>query len=182
MTHSHNNKRKPPARKSGRRVITIALISIAILLPTLMYYFKYQTIIHNKGKKVVVPTSPLTAKTAAGKSTVEFDFYTLLAKIETPVNQTVSNKQTPLPVKAETKLTRYVLQVASLQQLSDAVRLQDELKSLGFVTFIQIYKTNHQQWHRVLIGPFASLENATQAQRKLNSDKLDSLLLTLKTG
>lgn len=185
--NNHSPRRSPRRR---RNIVSIIIIVAAIVLPISMYYVKYHNVIHNKGrlpagqktKMTTMITAPVkTASNDESDNNVQFDFYTLLPKMqtETPQNTTV---HTAMPIPPNTKqATHYVLQIASSRNITEANRLQAQIAELGFSAFIQHYKTQNNLWFRVMAGPYGSLAKAHAVQNKLSQEQLDSLLLQLKT-
>ena len=119
----------------------------------------------------------------------KFDFYQLLPKIEVPVSDSAPQATRALPVttpspahtnannKTSSAQTIYVLQVASFKTFSDADTLKAKLSLLGFEVNVHHFKAaSGQEWYRVWIGPYASKQQAQQAQAQLSQNKVSSLL------
>ncbi|WP_423063170.1 SPOR domain-containing protein [Candidiatus Paracoxiella cheracis] len=177
-------KRPPPQKKRRRMpiVIAISVIAIALVIPTVMYYVRYQKIIHKK--KLLLPTqSSKSAKPkvltppADTKQTKqsEFDFYTILPKMQVQVRSTTS---TPIQISPQEAKGHYMLQVASLQSLKQAKQFKDKLFSLGYLARITTFQSkNGEVWNRVITGPYNSLREAEKAQTTLQQHHIDSILL-----
>lgn len=85
----------PPFRR--RIFITIFIIFFATIVPLILFYFKYQKAFHNR--RLVPPAikmnvSEHTRKNADDQPTTQFDFYTLLPKIEVPVTKSYDTQAT----------------------------------------------------------------------------------------
>ena len=120
-----------------------------------------------------------------------FDFYQLLPKIEVPGPNTAPATTRPItePTPPATKplqtpsTTRYVLQVASFKSFTDADALKAKLSLLGLQVNVRHYEANdHQDWYRVWIGPYASQDDAHEAQQRLHREHINSLLRTITVG
>ncbi|MEM7304565.1 MAG: SPOR domain-containing protein, partial [Pseudomonadota bacterium] len=112
----------------------------------------------------------------------KFDFYTLLPELEVVVDenttsQSSNNKNASVPKKSG----NYVLQVGSFKSNEEADSLKAQLALMGVVTNIEVVNVNGTQWHRVRIGPSQSLEQLESTQKKLRAQKIDSILLKVRT-
>lgn len=120
-----------------------------------------------KAKEATLTTEP--------RSATEFDFYTLLPKMEVAVPQPKANA---IHTRAET----YLLQVAAVKDLQDAKRLRDKLQAMGLMASVQSYRSNSTGtvWNRVITGPYSNLKAAEDDQDTLLDQHIDSLLLRIK--
>ena len=165
--------RRSRPRKPRRVLITIMAIAVAMLFPSLMYYFKYrQTLQHSAHS-----TQNIALKINETKKT-EFDFYKILPKMEIKIPKNSSQISS---INGEQAKSRYTLQIASLQDIEDAERLKSQLHDLGYSVTIQPYHaSNGRVWNRVLTGPFLNLADAEDTQEELRQQRFDSLLLKTK--
>ena len=96
MVTDYARPKRPPKRNHKRALITVIIILMAILFPLTMYYFRFQKVIHNRGKaptnNTVKAKEPLKKPKAAGQ---QFDFYTLLPKMGVPVPTANPEKTKP---------------------------------------------------------------------------------------
>ena len=104
----------------------------------------------------------------------KFDFYTILPEKNVEIQKQETQNKEPEVKKS------YILQVASVKQNQDAERLKAQLTLLGFTVYVTDPKATHSSWYRVNVGPFESLTDAHKHQKRLRSNKLNSLLVTLK--
>lgn len=90
--------------------------------------------------------------------------------------------ETPSPASPSLlKSSYFVLQIAALQNASDAKRLKSQLSHFGYTTFVQSYQSkNHQRWYRVMVGPFKTLKIAQSQQSKLYKNQIEALLLKVQ--
>lgn len=108
-----------------------------------------------------------------------FDFYTLLPELEVVVDK----NQKPLPdnkIKAK-GAESYVLQIGSFKQNTEADTLKARLALLGVETNIEIVTVNKTSWHRVRIGPSKDINHLESIQARLKKEKLDSILLKVRS-
>lgn len=75
---------------------------------------------------------------------------------------------------------RYILQAGSSRNGVDAERLRASLALQGMVAQVQPVTLNGETWHRIRVGPFASLAEADVAQRQLRAAKINTMLLELR--
>lgn len=91
----------------------------------------------------------------------------------TPAVKSVSNPVTT-PV---TKLApQFILQVAAFKKLTDADHLKTKLTLLGYDVKIESTHIKDAVWHRVKIGPYATLPDAQQAKLKLSKNKYATIV------
>jgi len=82
-------QQSPQKKRSRKKLwVTVVIVLVTALAPIMMYYVRYQNVIHNKGKvtttkKHVKKKIPSSKKTKDNKQT--FDFYTLLPKMAVPL-------------------------------------------------------------------------------------------------
>lgn len=132
------------------------------------------------------PLAVIHTKTTAVLPPPKFEFYTLLTKdknsqlkhtttqaatIHEHVAETtvVSNTQSVATVTHPdaSRLTKdlYLVQVASFRRLNEAERLKSILVTKGINVSINSASQQGVQWYRVVMGPFASKQQAQQAQQ-----------------
>ena len=74
----------------------------------------------------------------------------------------------------------YLIQVSSFKNEADAESLRVKLMLLNFEVFTEVYeKSTDDVWHRVVVGPFATKRESSQARKKLADNNFDSLLLKI---
>lgn len=174
-------KRPPPQKKRRRMPIVIAIlvITIALVIPTVMYYARYQKVIHKKKLLLATQSSKPAKRKAltppADTKQSEFDFYTILPKMQVQVRTPSS---TPTQISPQEAKGHYMLQVASLQSLKQAKQFKDKLFSLGYLAHIATFRSKDGEvWNRVITGPYNSLREAEKAQTTLQQHHIDSILL-----
>ena len=170
--HQKSPKNPPPSRG---KLFAIVFIAIAMFSPLTLFYFKHKKSIHQGA--ITKPTKkPAAAKSikATTAATTQFDFYTLLPKIEVPTEANHTN-----PKQLVTTASAYVLQVASVQNRQDAKQLSQQLQTQGFRAFVQHYQAQTNDWYRVMVGPYFSSQQAAKMQQRLHQHKFSSILLRL---
>jgi hypothetical protein len=110
----------------------------------------------------------------------EFEFYTLLKEAEVIVPE---NSNIKLDInKKNTAITDiFMLQTGSFKTSLEADNLRKKLELLDLNTSVEMVTTKkNEAWNRVIVGPFLSLAEIAKAQKVLNANKIDSLLLKRK--
>ncbi len=108
-----------------------------------------------------------------------FNFYTILPEIETVVTESDVKK---LPPGKTTKDVRYILQAGSFSRFQDADRLKASLVLNGLSARIQkVTIEGRGQFHRVRLGPFASLSSLESTNQKLKQMGIRPYLLKVKS-
>jgi cell division protein FtsN len=189
--YAKNNISNTIPKNVKRRRMAIIFIAIALggLLPMFFYYTKYHQAVPSGDKtakqQIKLKSSARKIKTKnqqkshqANHNTTQFDFYTLLPKMKVVIPSQNSTTNAMLPIT--TKPSTYILQIASLQNLSDAERFCEQLNNLGYRSYVQPYQNHHTTWYRVMVGPYLSINQAEADQRKLHQSDMDSLLLRMK--
>ena len=95
----------------------------------------------------------------------EFEFYTLLKEAEVIVPEN-SNIKLDIIEKNSAIKDIFMLQTGSFKTLNTSVEMVTTKKN--------------EVWNRVMVGPFSSLAKIAEAQKVLNANKIDSLLLKRK--
>ena len=105
-----------------------------------------------------------------------------------PDNQVIDIKKPSLPDFQFPNLLKgieesdalYLIQVSSFKNEADAESLKVKLMLLNFEVFTEVYeKSTDDIWYRVIVGPFASKRESSQARKKLADNNYDSLLLKI---
>ena len=105
-----------------------------------------------------------------------------------PDNQVIDIKKPSLPDFQFPNLLKgieesdalYLIQVSSFKNEADAESLKVKLMLLNFEVFTEVYeKSTDDVWYRVVVGPFASKRESSQARKKLADNNYDSLLLKI---
>ena len=110
-----------------------------------------------------------------------FDFYTLLPELEVVVPEDEVSGQAGTPREAKPKVItedgRFILQAGSFRKFEEADRLKASLALLGVQAHIQEVEVNDDTWHRVRIGPIASLAEINDIRSRLKANDIDTMLL-----
>ena len=112
----------------------------------------------------------------------QFDFYTILPKMEVSVSEWVADEDTePEPVPVEEGL--YILQVGSFEDYNAADQVKAKLAFMGITADIQRVVINGRDVrHRVRIGPYKDIEELKLARDQLIENKFDFMLLKLEVN
>ena len=202
MTRDYANKRSKPRKKSasasrkpatkpstpagtGSKFFTGLLTGLfaGIILGTLIDFGEMfsqtaeEVLPEVQTSKPATPTKP------------RFDFYTLLRESEV----IVSENETPIlsenlppdePATGQPATQSediYLLQVGSFKTAADADSLRVNLLLLNLDAHIEkVSPKSGETWHRVLVGPLDSRTQVAEARDKLESNRIDSLLLKRK--
>jgi cell division protein FtsN len=110
----------------------------------------------------------------------QFDFYTILPKMEVSVSEWVADEDSePKPVPDDKGI--YILQVGSFKEFSAADEVKAKLALMGISADIQRVVINGRDVrHRVRIGPYKDNQKLQLARDQLLENKLDFMLLKLE--
>ncbi len=114
------------------------------------------------------------------KEEPRFTFYTILPEKEVIVPEgevKVRKRQERLGRKLQ---GRYFIQAGSFRTHDDADRLKARLALLGVEARIQRAQVKGALWHRVRMGPFASMNEVESIRSRLRKHHIDSVVQTAK--
>ena len=110
----------------------------------------------------------------------QYDFFTVLPEMEVvvPEQELIEQVQPKADNAAGAPAgARYLLQVGSFREMSDADQLKARLALLGIVARVQAVTVNETTWHRVRVGPVASAREADDLRNRLADNGIDSLVM-----
>lgn len=112
-----------------------------------------------------------------------FDFYTILPEMEIAVpDDEIDAASNNASVPALQQPGRYIIQAGSFRKLEQADRMKANLALLGIQAYIESVTINNKDtFHRVRIGPYSELNKLNHDRKLLRRNKVDILLLKLKT-
>ncbi|KMQ57902.1 cell division protein [Pseudomonas aeruginosa] len=155
------------------------------------------------GRKDVQRERPEQTQTPA-QAKPKYEFYTLLPESEVVVPpEAVPEKAPPPPTPAElakadearakaalagqvppplpkavvAASTQFFLQAGSFRKQSDADRVRAQIILLGQSVNVEAGNVRDETWYRVMVGPFNSRDQLSQAQKTLSSNGFSNLLL-----
>lgn len=160
-----------------------------------------------RSKEAPKRSAPATDQAAKPK----YDFYTLLpesevilppeakpqepppvspeeaAKIDAARAEAALAGQTPPPAPPPTvakapPATQFFLQAGSFRKQVDADKVRAEIIMLGHDVRVESVRVRDENWYRVLVGPYTSREQLTQAQKALAGSGYSNLLLQQRQG
>ncbi|MGD8379163.1 MAG: SPOR domain-containing protein [Gammaproteobacteria bacterium] len=110
----------------------------------------------------------------------KFDFYKMLPSFEVVVPDADMDVKPDAPVAKVDKPGRYILQVGSFRNESDADKLRARLALLGVEASIQqVTIDNSETWHRVRVGPISDLNKLNSIRRRLADNDINALVVRL---
>lgn len=136
------------------------------------------------------------ARTQKKEPSQQFEFYTLLPGMEVPLPEPdertktqsvakpkpiepVTKPKSIVPVKTEPKSAKinYIVQAGLFRSLRKADELKARLILQGFNTHIQKIGAPDGAWFRVTLGPFNSETTALKQKKRLETQKVHSILV-----
>jgi cell division protein FtsN len=191
MARARNTSTGGSSRRGslGTGIIIGALLGVCAALGIALYLNRGDVFIHEKPKSAspaVIPKvqgmSSDTAKSATESKTAKveakprFDFYNILPGQEEP-----KVKKEAKPASAPRDQDVFFLQAGSFQNSVDADNLKARLALLGLEAQIQSATLpNNKVWHRVRVGPYASVEELNKAKIALKENHIDNNPLTVR--
>jgi len=123
------------------------------------------------------PKSVIDQDQNASVSNRSFDFYTLLPELEVVVDPPTERKEATVHKTPEKHKAMYYLQAGSFKNSDDANTLKAQLALMGVEANVETVNVNNINWHRVRIGPNRELDQLQSIQKRLRTEKIDSILL-----
>ncbi|KXU38986.1 hypothetical protein AXE65_11130 [Ventosimonas gracilis] len=195
---ARRGKRRSPAKTAGtgRGSPSLWIVLLCLLPVVVLVWFLMQL---EAGRDEVrrvdaVRQRKPAAQTAQKPAEPKYDFYKKRPKDSTnppPVSPPEPKTPPVKPAPPKTEVARadaalrgeipaprpqYFLQAGSFRKSKEAERLRAQLALLGQITRLEQGKVGRQIWHRVMIGPFESAAQMTQAQNQLEQQGFKSLL------
>jgi cell division protein FtsN len=107
-----------------------------------------------------------------------FEFYDTLMNSE--VIGTSSSPESETPVDPDQPKPVYMLQVASFKNVADADSLKAQLILEGLDVSLAEFSNLGHVYHRVMVGPFSSASQMTEAKKILATHNLNPIVLQKK--
>lgn len=107
------------------------------------------------------------------------------AKLDAARAEAALSGKTPPPPPTIAKapaITQFFLQAGSFRKQTDADKVRAEIIMLGHDVRVESVKVRDENWYRVLVGPYTSREQLTQAQKALAGSGYSNLLLQQRQG
>ena len=123
--------------------------------------------------EVVVPEQELQRKAAAHTPEPVANVSNTNAAASTSAN---SNTVATKTVAAD----KYILQVGSFQNSSEAEQMKAQLAMIGFSANVQTVNVDGQSWHRIRVGPFEGAREAEDMRQLLADNQFAPLVMKAK--
>ena len=153
-------KNYPPPPKKFPKLALLILLFLLAIIPTGLYFLKQfplshptSALLHKSIPKTVPKLIPSAASSTSTPAKEEFDFYTLLPKMDVPVSKT----ETAPPDEIQEK---FILQIAVLHSEQSAQQLKSDLEKIGINATVEFYP--RQNGYRVISGPYSGRNKAEE--------------------
>jgi cell division protein FtsN len=110
------------------------------------------------------------------KQQPKFNFYTILPELEVLIPE----EETRPPEQNDGTSKRYILQAGSFRNRQDAEKLKATVALLGLEASINQVSINHENWHRVRIGPMNSRHELNHNLNLLQRNNINAMPMELK--
>jgi cell division protein FtsN len=114
------------------------------------------------------------AETAKVETKPKYDFYSVLPEMEVVVPDAEIEAQAQAPAAGDQRL---LLQAGSFRNAADAEQLKAQLALLGLRAQVASVTINDAIWHRVRVGPYASVRELDEAKRTLEANGIQAIAL-----
>jgi len=145
----------------------------------------FSSAVQNELNKIKPQPKPRAdKKTTAARQEPKFNFYTILPELEVliPDSETrpPENKSKPGITREITSGKQYILQAGSFRKQDDADKLKASLALLGFEASVQHVTINHEDWHRVRLGPYANTGDLYRNINLLHEHDVNAMPMELR--
>jgi len=162
-------------------------LAIGLFVAFIIYLDKQPENTNNFGSAVQVELEK-SEKNTNKKKTVpvkkeqkfNFELEVLIPESETRPPENTNNTQPNNAGTSTFASKKYVLQLGSFQNLSDAEKLKANIAFLGLEASIQHVSINNQTWHRVRTGPYKNKQQLYKSQKQLKQNGINAISLELK--
>jgi len=187
---SKNSSRKPinlHAKKLQGILPFLTGLTIGLFVAFIVYLNEHLNTINAESPEITFENSNIKLTTTSQEdekrkdiTEPQFDFYTILPKMEVSVSEWVADEDiAPDPVPEDKGI--YILQVGSFKEFSAADQVKAKLALMGISADIQRVVINGRDVrHRVRIGPYKDIQELQLARDQLMENKLDFMLLKLE--
>jgi cell division protein FtsN len=128
--------------------------------------------------KVVKKKAPPKRQDKAPKEP-EFNFYTILTEEVVVPDYEIHTRSREEKI-GKLKETKYIMQVGSFRELSEADKLRAHLALLGIESRIEKATVGGSVWNRVRMGPFESPSNVADLKKRLKENGIDTKVTEIK--
>ena len=127
------------------------------------------------------PKPVKSAKKAAVKQEIQYDFYTILPEAEfvIPDHEVKTRKREERVGKAKPGV-QYSVQAGAFRHYKDADSLKAKLIMMGFTPKTEKAIIGSVTWYRVKMGPYNQLASVDAIQSRLKSNNMDALVIEVK--
>ena len=165
------SQRTPPRRFSASSFGVGLVVGVAVTMTTVYLIQDPETPDSASASGEAIPTEDGAEQEGAPS----YEFFERLPAAEVSTDTEPYKTLTPGGYVAPTE---YVVQAGSFRQPDDANRLRAQLMLTGITTDITINTMDHEDevWHRVVLGPFSTKEDAEQVMASLRQHDLSPAL------
>lgn len=174
---NHKYAQKKPQSRQRRHGWWFFIFSFSAAFLYIYYFHAYY---HHTA---IAPNVTLTKSSSTAhpdtlkKSSQEFDFYSMLPKIEVQIK----NTETPNAPQLSSGQTYYLLQIATTPKNTEAEDLVTKLGVMGLNAYIKPYqKANNITQYRILVGPYTNRQDVDTDRAYLKTNHINSLFLSAK--
>jgi len=162
------SQRKTPYQKKSKKKSHhyqwLTVICLVIIFGFALYFIK--TTQTQSIQAQVQPTKPMHPKPL-------FEFYDILQRETQEIRPVPTKPSKPVQPIPEAK---YVIQIASFQNYTDADKLKANLLLLDFKATIHSAVINQKTWYRLYLGPFDSKKSAETQLIRVKENQLTGFL------
>ena len=179
-----NSKRKPEKKPVPGWVWLLTGLMIGLLV-ALLVYLGQQPVSPSKNdarvikKKTKAQTTKKQRSKTEKKDGVRYEFYTVLPNSEVviPDQEIIKREKQNQAGKVKYK---YLLQAGSFRKRFEAESLKARLALLGVESNVQKVEVNGDDWHRIRIGPLASIREINGIRNRLLQNDVSAILIRIK--
>lgn len=177
--HYAQSKPEPRQKRQGWGFVILSFSAAFLYIYHFHGYFStyYHHTFTNSNNSTKALLAPKTPASDSKKSSPEFDFYSMLPKIEVQIKNTGA----PNAPQLTSGQTYYLLQIATTPNNTEAQNLITKLGVMGLNAYAKPYqRPNGKTEYRVVVGPYVNKQDVDTDRAYLKTNDIPSLFLSAK--
>ncbi len=139
-------------------------------------------------KSTVTKSTKQAVVSQPKKKPIKYDFYNVLPEREVIIpeyqietQKRIERQQAKKTPESNRSPSQYLIQAGAFEIYREADKRKAQIILLGQSAYLEKAIMDGKTWHRVKIGPFKSLNEADNVRKKLNQQRIQSVIMKQKS-